>query len=152
MTKPRTCGILFALVAAATLGLLGVGPVAAADAPTPRVASNFAPTLGTWGNTKGGQSTPIELELQKVETIIHTGHGSHSDSFLRVSDLTAGNCGIDEKIKVRPDNEFTHEVDGGGFVYGFLHTPTLIRMHILNWQCEGGIHRYLADLHPVGGR
>src|SRR4051794_1063173 len=103
MTKPRICGILLALGAAATVALVGLGPVAAADAPAPRhAAADAPPPLGRWASTG---FDAIELQLQKVETIVHTGHGAETiDSYLRLAGIGLGwhgeDCRIGEKVLV----------------------------------------------------
>ena len=152
MTKPRICALL-ALGAAATLALLGLGPVAAADAPAPRLAAADPPPLGSWVDTTS--HSEMQLQLQKVETIVHTGRGAETiDSYLRLAGIALGRngeCRIDEKVPVADDGVIFRDLSGGGRITGQIKNPTTISLHVdpLS-RCPRG--PVLANLHPVGVR
>jgi hypothetical protein len=153
MTKPRICGLL-ALGAVATLALLGLGPVAAADAPAPRLAADDTPPLGSWADTRSHHE--MQLQLQKVETILHTGRGAETiDSYRRLAAIAIGRngeeCRIDDKVFVRGDGVIVRDFSGGGHILGEIKNPTTISL-LLDppSRCRRG--PVVADLHPVGGR
>jgi hypothetical protein len=154
MTKPRICGILLALGAAATVALVGLGPVAAADAPAPRPAAADTPPLGSWADTTSHPE--MQLQLQKVETILHTGRGAETiDSYRRLAAIALGEngeeCRIDDKVVVRGDDVIFRDLSGGGRIFGEIKNPTTISL-LLDppSRCRGGhVH---ADLHPVADR
>jgi hypothetical protein len=156
MTKPRICGILLALGAAATVALVGLGPVAAADAPAPRLAAADTPPLGSWADTTSDPE--VQLQLQKVETILHTGRGAETiDSYRRlagialVSNGAGGECRIDDKVFVRGDGRFLTDFSAGGHILGEIKNPTTISL-LLDPPSRCRRSHVPADLHPVAGR